>query len=209
MSYDESYDESPYESYDESLYDNLPAPSTSARLGFTGGRSVEPEAIHLAGHAISFAPPPERPFALSHMAEGVNEQIFFTEKKLDALREITRGAAEHIGELSNCVEKMTNSLHEPGTELGAAKEKIVHLETRVEALIKEAKRQKRRADTAESLVGEAEVVDMPFLRRTPGDAIRFLAQKILPLIEGNDPSLLGYVMALRIVADDVERMQQG
>ncbi|MFE4863218.1 hypothetical protein, partial [Streptomyces sp. NPDC056670] len=97
-------------------------------------------------------------------------------------------------------------------KLAEAEKKAADLERRCASLIKEAQRQKRRAVRAEisqSDVEKSRPGDVAFLRRTPGDAIRYFASEVMKHAEADTNSFLaGASMGLRMVADDVDRMSK-
>lgn len=155
------------------------------------------------------------PRHLAYAAAGVNQEIVSAEVKLNDLRKAIKQTSDAVMDLDISVARMTNGLHAPGGELADAKEKIEDLEKQVRGLIKEAQRQKKRADAAEAKLVDGtpegtEVEQVSFLRRTPGDAIRYFAGEVMKHAEADTNSFLaGAAMGLRMVADDVDRLPQG
>lgn len=160
--------------------------------------------------------PPSTPTPrhLAYAVAGVNEEIVSAEVKLNDLRKAIKQTSSAVMDLDISVARMTNGLHAPGSELADAKEEIEQLKKRVNGLVKEAQRQKKRADAAEAKLPDAPetkgVEQINFLRRTPGDAIRYFANEVMKHGEADaNPFLMGSAMGLRMVADDVDRLPQG
>jgi hypothetical protein len=157
--------------------------------------------------------PVAMPRSFSHAAAGVDEQVKHGRAKLDALRNQLKSFSDQLIDMDIAVARMTNSLHGPGSELADANEKIERLEARVAALIKEAQRQKRRAERAEIQqpdIEKSKPGEVAFLRRTPGDAIRYFATEVMKHGELDiNAELMGAAMGLRMVADEVDRLPQG
>ncbi|MFI0967039.1 hypothetical protein ACH4S8_37495 [Streptomyces sp. NPDC021080] len=153
----------------------------------------------------------------AYSAAGVNQAITGVDVSLTALRKSLREVTAQVAGLDLAVGRMTNGLHAPGNELADAKAKIEEQKKRIAGLIKEARRQSARADRAEerAKITPAEIEaskpgDVAFLRRTPGDAIRYLASVVMVQAEADvNAELMGAVMGLRMVADDVDRLPQG
>ncbi|WP_428957804.1 hypothetical protein [Streptomyces sp. cg35] len=129
-------------------------------------------------------------------------------RRLAAIHSVLGQVATDVTELDRAVGYMTNSLFAPGTELAEARVQIEKLQREKQSVIAEARRQKNRADKAEAQLPEAERTNgIVFLRRTPGDAIRYFSNEIIKHAD-NHPFLVGSAMGLRMVADDVDGMPQ-
>lgn len=209
----------------DDLYHDL-APQSVRRLTATaGGVQLTGHVEKVGTHAYTWAEgtTPEKPIVkptprhLAYAAAGVNQEIVSAEVKLNDLRKAIKQTADAVMDLDISVARMTNGLHAPGSELADAKEKIEELEKQVRGLIREAQRQKKRADRAEerAAITQPEIEkskpgEVAFLRRTPGDAIRYFAQEVMKHAETDvNAYLMGASMGLRMVADDVDRLLQG
>ncbi|MFD8650714.1 hypothetical protein [Streptomyces mirabilis] len=186
--------------------EHLPRPNPASVGTGVWPLTVEP----LAKASTSPAPTPRH---IAYAAAGVNQEIVGAEAKLNDLSKAIRQTASSVMDLDISVARMTNSLRAPGSELADARDEIARLEKQNQALIKEAQRQKRRADRAEIQQPEIEKSkpgEVAFLRRTPGDAIRYFATEVMKHGEADtNPFLMGAAMGLRMVADDVDRLPQG
>lgn len=157
------------------------------------------------------------PRDLAYAASSVNRKVINAEAKLNDLRRLLQKTGEQVMDLDISVALMTNSLHAPGRELADAKGQIEELEKQVRGLIREAQRQKKRADRAEerAAITQPEIEksapgEVAFLRCTPGDAVRYFAQEVMKHAEADgNAHLMGASMGLRMVADDVDRLLQG
>jgi hypothetical protein len=106
----------------------------------------------------------------------------------------------------------------PSEELATAEQALIDLQNRNDNLIRECRRWKQRATTAEKQAEEAlekaqKQAEMPdavhFLRgRTPGDSVRYLAGEAMKHAGGN-LELAGVAIALKMVAADVDNLPQG
>ncbi|MDQ1041429.1 hypothetical protein QFZ75_007931 [Streptomyces sp. V3I8] len=172
----------------------LPVPKVKSLLGAEDRHRLAPRPVAYANASTTAA-----------VAE--------VEAELNKLRTGLKGFSDKFVELDMTTTRMVAALRAPDGELAEARDTIAALEKRVGALIKEAQRQKRRAERAEITPEEIEASkpgEVAFLRRTPGDAIRYLAAEVMKHAEADvNAFLMGAAMGLRMIADDVDRLPQG
>jgi hypothetical protein len=171
-------------------------------------------------------------------AVNAGEQIRVVDHKLRTLQTLLGTSKTELDKLEGRLRDLVHDFRAPESELATANQALIDLQKRNDAIIKQCRAWKerleqqrysvstalglgsgapwpeiyRRAAALASAVKkgtEAPVQeDVPFLRRTPGDAIRYFAAEIMKHAEDN-PFVAGCAMGLRMVADDVDNLPQG
>jgi DNA repair ATPase RecN len=151
-------------------------------------------------------------------AVNAGEQVRVVDHKLRTLQNLLGTSRKEVDELEKRIRDLVHDFRAPESELATANQALIDLQRRNDSVIKECRRWKERAKEAEAALKElqkAQPSETPvekgivsFLRRTPGDAIRYFAQEIMKHADDN-AYLAGAAMGLRMVADDVDRLPQG
>lgn len=173
--------------------------------------------------------PADNRVARHYTGTAAADQAKIGKYRINGLRNRLVGASAAIDNILKGLNEMDAVMAgAPSEELAAAQQALIDLQKRNDGLIRECRRWKGRAGEAEAklaelkttkpeeLVAREAVLDgaaepvpaVAFLRRPPGDAIRYLAGEVMKHAEDN-PFLAGAAMALGMVADDVDRLPQG
>ncbi|THA72443.1 hypothetical protein E6R60_26275 [Streptomyces sp. A0642] len=122
------------------------------------------------------------------------------EEKLASVRERVRTARTVLNGLVTAVDEVSKVLQAPEAELATARQALIDLQRRNDALILEARRQKQRATEAEKV--QTRLV----AGQKPVEALRYSKRKLLGLTN-SDGEIGGIAMLIGMVADDLERLE--
>ncbi|MFE6000330.1 hypothetical protein ACFQ6C_26275 [Streptomyces sp. NPDC056454] len=113
------------------------------------------------------------------------------------------GDLRKLGDTLSAMEVRTghvvSRLNDPNAGIKKATAEIATLQRQRDSLIREARRQKARADKAEKV--QSRLV----AGKTPVEALRYSHTKLLEV--SNDPRVGGIAMLIRLVAEDLEKLE--
>jgi hypothetical protein len=200
-----------YDSYDAEMWPSIPRT--------VGPKAARPPQMPVAWQATADNKVTRHyPDTAGTAAMGAGEQVRVVDHKVRTLQTLLGTSRTAILDLEKRVGEIVSAMSGPESELATANQALIDLQRRNDNVIKECRRWKERAQKAEAALKEVQE-NLPsetpvekgiitFLRRTPGDAIRYFAQEIMKHADDN-PYLAGTAMGLRMVADDVDRLPQG